>query len=43
LAAADPPPVSQWPRRMLFAIANPTDLGDQNLAPLDVEKKSATC
>ncbi|HNT75947.1 MAG TPA: CHAT domain-containing protein [Anaerolineae bacterium] len=39
LGKEDPPPVSQWPRRMLFAIANPTNLSEQNLAALDVEKE----
>lgn len=39
LGKGDPPPIAQWPRRLLFAIANPTDLEAQALAPLDVAQE----
>ena len=39
LPSAEPQPAAQWPRRMLFAIANPADLGEYDLAPLDVEQE----
>ncbi len=34
-----PDPIAQWPRRMLFAISNPQDLEEGNLAALDVEQE----
>ncbi len=40
LETAEPEPAAQWPRRMLFAIANPSDLEEKlGLAPLQVEQE----
>ncbi|MBN2007676.1 MAG: CHAT domain-containing protein [Anaerolineae bacterium] len=40
LEAAEPEPAAQWPRQMVFAIANPSDLEEKlSLAPIQVEQE----
>ncbi len=40
LETAEPEPAAQWPRQMLFAIANPSDLEEKlSLAPIQVERE----
>ncbi len=41
LESAPPPPLSEQPARLLIAVANPADLGDWGLAPVETDSEIA--
>jgi len=42
LQARDPAPIAERPIRMLFVVSNPSDIGGEGVAPLEVEQEIET-